>query len=253
MFMAGISGIIPGIASRAAIGGGGGAISFVGGKTFTHTSASSQACSLLDLKDEAGNNATLAEGDIVIVTVSRTSTSNLGALYPVAPSTGYVSVGGDLYANDTQDANGGVAYKVMGASPDTSVQIPQTGDSGCAAAIIALRGIDTSNPLDAAATAATGTNSSDANPPAITPVTAGAWISVHGAYPATGAKALPADLSATTNHWQSAGVSGSQFASGVSTGLKTNWVSGAFDPAAWDDTDNSDLSWVAVSIAWRPA
>jgi hypothetical protein len=229
---------------------------FIASKTFGHTSASSQVVSLTDLKDSNNSSVTLLQNDIVVVTICRDSTSNLGGVYPT--DSGYVQVGGDIYADDVNDTNLGVAYKIMGVSPDTIVTIPGTGLSGCAVTIVALRSVNTTTPLDVAVTVATSTNTGQPNPASITPITAGALISVHvgAAEPGTsdGDLTNPGDLSSVTNHFRAIASHGSNDTSHAGHGLKLNWTSGAFDPAQWaGGSIHADSSWGAVTIAWRPA
>lgn len=228
---------------------------FLGSKTYTYTSSASQNVSLTDLKDENGSNVTLAEGDYIVVTMERTSTSNLSSS-TVSPTTGqgYTIAGTDLYANDTYDCNFAVNYKRMGATPDTNVTLPGTGGGGMSVTIFALRGIHASNPLDVAVTTATGTNSALPNPPSITPVTAGAQITVHGGGASEEVFTNPGDLDTATNRFRSAGILGATSGmSATGVGIKSDWSSGAFDPATWGGTTSTNRSWCAMTIAWRPA
>jgi hypothetical protein len=232
-------------------------ITMVGSKVLTYTSGSAQAVSLTDLLDSGGGAATLQQNDIVVVTMCRASTSDLSAA-STSPSAGqsYTLVGSDLYSDSGFDANFSVNYKFMGATPDTTVTLPGTGGGGMAVTVFAFRGVNTTTPLDVAATTASGVNTTTHDPPAITPTTAGALISVHvgGAGSALGsaAYALPGDLSSTTNEFRTKAANGSgSGASGVGTGLKKDWSSGSFDPTAW--TAGLSSSWVAMTIAWRPA
>jgi hypothetical protein len=229
-------------------------ITMVGSKKLTYTSGSAQVVSLTDLLDSGGSAATLLQDDIVVVSMERTSTSDLAAS-TVSPSAGYTLVGSDLYSNSGFDANFAVNYKFMGATPDTTVTLPGTGGGGMAVTVFAFRGVNTTTPLDVTPTTAAGINTTTHDPAAITPVTAGALISVHvgGAGSALGsaAYAQPADLSSTTNEFQTKAANGSgSGASGVGTGLKKDWSSGSFDPAAW--TAGLSSSWAAMTIAWRP-
>lgn len=89
-----------------------------------------------------------------------------------------------------EDVNTVLAYKVMGASPDSNVSFWDTGgtsDSGAALAM-AFRGVDTANVLDVAVVSGT-TGSSD--PPAIVPTSNDTCICVFG----TDYRADPGDSS----------------------------------------------------------
>jgi hypothetical protein len=70
----------------------------------------------------------------------------------------------------------------MGSTPDTTITFSQTGnaDNAGTASILVFRNVDTTTPIDVTTTTATAANTVLANPPAITPTTAGAWI-IYGA------------------------------------------------------------------------
>jgi len=117
--------------------------------------------------------------------------------------------------------------------------------------IIVFRGADA---LDVTTTTAGSANSRTADPPAITPVTAGAWIvSVATvAHRSSSSFTAPSDMTALQNLVVSAFRSCSTI-----TALKDDWTSGAFDPAAYPPVGPSgdDLlsSWNACTIALRPS
>jgi hypothetical protein len=222
---------------------------FLAAKTATYTAGTTQTVSLTDLLDASSNSVTLQQNDVIVVTMLRTSTSNVGAAAVSPSSTGYTLVS-NLYADDAWDCNFGVNYKIMGASPDSSVNLPGTGGGGMAVHIFAIRGVNGTTPLDVTVATATGVNSGTVDPGSITPVTAGSLITVHGGIAQSTAITLP--TSSDLTHFSAASVSGSGFGgSTVGAGAKTDWTSGAFDPAAWVEPSGS--SWVAVTIAWRPA
>lgn len=230
------------------------AITFVGSKTFTAAGAvgGAFAVSLTDLLNAAGGSATLAENDLIVIAYAPGTESDLAYTAP----TGYTE-DAELYSNGVNAANLAAWRKFMGAAPDTSVGIPNSGDARWAVAgtIFAFRGVDTTTPLDAAITTATGINTGRPDPPAITPATAGAWIVVLGAAagPASAAFTNPGDLSATTNHFRSAAAADS-VAAMAGCGLKADWSSGAFDPAQWTGgSTDVDASWAAATYALRPA
>jgi hypothetical protein len=230
-------------------------ISFVGAKTAAFNTNVNIVVPLTDLKNESNVNATLQQGDLVIVTyVIGAAGNDYPTLYDVAG--GYVPAHTDLFADDSNDTNLQVSYKFMGATPDASVTLPAPASTvqGMTVHVLALRGVDQTTPRDVTPTTATGINGGRPNAPAITPVAVGAWISVHGAAAGGTLAAFVqgGDLSATTNHFLSA-ARATTVDSAVGVGLKANWTSGPFDPAAWTggSTTNTD-SWAAVTIAWRP-
>jgi hypothetical protein len=81
-------------------------------------------------------------------------------------------------------------------------------------------------------------------------VTAGAWIYVVGATATSTPSANitnSGDLSTTTNHFTGALTTSTVGA--VAAGLKENWVSGAFDPAAF--TGGAANSTGSTAAAWH--
>ena len=122
----------------------------------------------------AGGTITLPtclENDIVIVGVSHPVTFD--TIVSMTTS-GYTTVA-DIYGSDTEDTNLGVFYKVMGSTPDTTAVWAGCAQSTCGEAAIAMvfRNIDTTNPMDVAATTATGASSGRPVTPTIDPVTPG--------------------------------------------------------------------------------
>lgn len=175
-------------------------------------------------------------------------------------STGWTEVHEDYTNGTSNDTNLALYYKVMGASPDTSfVAVGPTGNNnGTIGVAFAFRGIDPAV-LDIAFVAAShsagGTATTNPNPPSITPSSAGAWVAVVGAGAAAvgGAYSTPSDLSSTTNHFRS-GNHAETIDIALGLGIKTDWSSGAFDPAAWTGgVSNAGDSWRAFVIALKPA
>lgn len=231
-------------------GGGGPSTGWIGWKGFSHESASPQTVSLTDLVDADDNPISLEENDIVVVTFANAVTdSTQAAMTP----TGYTAAHADLFANDSNDTSFLVSYKVMGSTPDTDVEIPATASAWCVVShIMVLRGIDTSNPLDVAATTATGGNSGLPNPPSITPVTTGAVITCHGASMGNSASAFtaPAQLENFRSPFRTTSGKGN-----VMVGVgSADWGGGAFDADAFSGGYTAGTSsWCASTIAWRPA
>lgn len=232
-------------------------ISFVGSKTFTHSATSAQSVSLTDLKDESNNNATLQQNDLVLVSMVYASVTDRSSVMPIS---GYTGAHTALWSDDTADATFLAQYKFMGASPDSTVTIPAVASGyGIACTLYAFRGVDTVTPLDVTPVTATGINTSAGNCPAITPATAGAWIvGVAGSAGSNNDGSVwtaPAGVSAATNHFRSASTASPTVAEpSIGTFLKTDWVSGSFDAAAFGNA-NTDVTgaWAAVALALRPA
>lgn len=234
------------------------AISFVGSYSGTHAATTTQTIAFANLRNASGNAPILQEGDLVIVGCNNAGTTNLadGVLTP----TGYTAIfSPNLYANDSNDTNFQVCYKFMGATPDTSVGIRASNSTanGFAYTITVLRGVDPNNPLDVAAVSDTGNNTGVANPPAITPVTAGAWILGFGAAGvAAGAvftNPAGSGWSTTTNHFRSSTITTTTVDANICVSIKTDWTSGAFDaPAYGGSTTTNTGSWAAATLALRP-
>ena len=220
-------------------------LEYVGGATGSHSGDTSPwSVSLTGLT--GGLASAPAQGDIVVLCHSTYSGSNEDG-GPVAAA-GFAEIA-DLYADDSADANLSVSYKIMTATPDTSVSILGTGyyANYQMVAVSVWRGVDVAVPIDVTSTTATGTNTAKPNPPAITPTTSEAVVLVAGgsSHYLTDQTFTAAELSnfVTAGH------------GGASVGIGSyEWTSGAFDPAAWgfSGTDASDYSWAAVSLALRP-
>jgi hypothetical protein len=188
----------------------------------------------------------LQNGDIVIVAYESCGTTDKAQVIA-----GYTTVA-DLYANDTEDSNLLVAYKIMGTVPDTSVTIPATGNAADAGAVVvqAYRGVDISTPLDVTRTTVSLINTAIPDPPAITPVTSGARIVVAaGAAHTTGTGVFTASylsnfLSVVSNDTNDATV-------GMGN---VSWTSETYNPAAWTftGTNSTNFSTNSVTMALRP-
>lgn len=189
------------------------------------------------------------EGDLVIVLYANPGPADRNVQITTAD---YIEIA-DLWADDNTDANLGVFRKFMGASPDTVIDVPATGNAGYGGVVIASvwRGVDPSTPLDVTSTTATGINTGQPTPPAITPATEGAFIVVagHGScQDGTGNNAANftnSDLTAfqtTFSPFCAAGM-----------GYK-EWTGGTFTPVIWGGgSANIRSAWAACTIALRPA
>lgn len=238
------------------------AISLVGSGAGTHNATGGSTYTFTSLRDAANAQPTLQENDLVVVVTSIAGTANLadGTMTPTTP-TGYAGVyTPNLGANDSHDSNLQVSWKFMGSSPDTSVDIrgvPATTNS-CAYLVFVFRGVDTTTPFDVTSTSASSNNSGTPNAPAITPSTAGAWILCFGGSAmATGtapSTTPPTGMDTTTNHFRTASLFTQTNDAAVAGGIKSNWTSGAYDPAAFGGFNTTNTgSWTAASLALRPA
>jgi hypothetical protein len=167
--------------------------------------------------------------------------------------TGYTSIA-STGAIDTFSVGIRASYKFMGETPDTTAIIDNgTGDSDNAGAsyVSVWRNVDTTTPMDVTATTANAASSVLANPPAITPVTAGAYIIAGGAGGHNGGN----QTYSSSNLTQFLTVTGNDTNDVTIGGGYNKWTSGAFDPAAFTFSAGSSTSysWGAITVALRPA
>jgi hypothetical protein len=229
-------------------------IQFVGGNTATKLGAASGTSTIaLNSGLTGGIASAVSEGDLVIAAFSTGSTADR-TLSITDGTTAYTLLGTELYSNGSgHDCNLRVAYKFMGATPDTATTFGPTGDAadGGAMAVYVFRGVDSSSPLDVPVLTGTGTGTEDATGVPITPATAGAYIvcvagTGHGNSTLTYTNANLTDL-------RSAGISDSEDAI-IGIGHKPDWVSGEFDPGLFDAGDlSSSAATCSMSIALSPA
>ena len=226
------------------------AITFVGS---TSGNATDGGDVTLDLTTISG----LAQDDLVIVAYVIGDNDNVDFTMAMVTA-GYTGVA-DLFSDDTEDCNLGVFRKFMGASPDTAAQVDGQGggDAAVAAAAMAFRGVDTTTPMDVAATTATGIDTAHPNPPSIDHNNpSGVWTVIAGAsghaitthtytFP-TGYTVNAVDDGVTD---PTVGLSGT-----VGMGYKTS-PADPEDPGVMthSGTDNAAYAWCAVTMALRPA
>ena len=170
-------------------------------------------------------------------------------------TTGYTEVA-DLFANDVQDANLGVYWKVMGATPDTTAEVDGQGgaDAAVAAVCMVFRGVDTVTPMDVTPTTATGINTMHPNPPSINFLDAAAWTVIAGVsghvLGGTGTYTFP------TGYVTNAINQGQDDTSDVTVGMGYRTTpADPEDPGVMthSGTDSADASWCAATLALRPA
>lgn len=226
------------------------AIQYVGSNTGTWAGANSGTNTVSLTALTGGIASAAAIGDLVIAVYATGSTA-AATLSITDGTTAYTLAGTALYANGTSyDSNLRVAYKYLTTS-NTSVTFGATGntqDAG-AATVHVFRGVDSTNILDVAVTTATGTATGRPTPPAITPVTAGAFIFMAGGgAAATGAVFTAAALSGFRSV-TSADTNDANLGAGYVT-----WTSGTYTPAQWTGgTTGTTDSWTAATLALRPA
>ena len=224
------------------------AVSFVGS---AENSSVGNTDTTVDLTTITG----LAQDDLVIVTGGIGDDDNVNHDV-IVNTTGYTEVA-DLFADDTDDANVAVWYKFMGATPDTSVVVEgSTGgtDSSIAVVVMVFRGVNTTTPMDVAATTATGINTADTDPLSIDHNNpSGVWTVIAGAsgHVLGGASTYTFPTGYTTNAIDR----GSDDTNDITVGMGYN--SAPSDPENpgimnHSGTDATSNSWAAVTIALRP-
>jgi hypothetical protein len=193
------------------------------------------------------------QNDLVVVAygISNAADAALGI-----NTAGYTEIA-NLYANDDHDTNLAVAYKIMGATPDSLINVtgPSSTSRGGGAVAIVLRGVNTSTPIDVTTTTATGVNSFTPDPPTITPVTAGAMVLAIGAASGTLADSVGTAPSGYENQ-VAASIAGIVDSFLVALAAKLWSGSGAEDPGQFTNYalgTASAGSWAGVTVAIRPA
>lgn len=244
--------MLPGVQSQsqflaaAAVGG----ISFVGSAIgLLDNSTSTLTVSLTSLS--GGIASKPAEGDFVYASHHIThfnADQDVGVLSPA----GYTELF-DLYANDNQDANLSGSWKIMTATPDTSVTFNAATNnfSGHLAIVMVFRGVNQSTPIDVTPTTQVTTNSNVPKPPAITTVTDGALLIVDGGNSANAGTNLLGitDMDTVVVDYVRGSYAGSH-----AIGFKSQATAGLFTPANFTYfEDSTTFSANAATIALRPA
>lgn len=193
-------------------------------------------------------------GDLVVVAygISNPADSALGV-----NTAGYTEVA-NLYANDDHDTNLAVAYKIMGGTPDSLVNVsgPSSSNRGGGAVVYVIRNAHPSTPMDVTATTASGVNTFTPDPPAITPVTPQALVIAVGA----GGGVLVDDVGTAPAGYQNliaACIGGLTDSFLVAMASKPWSGSGAENPGVFADfvlgASGSLGSWTAATLAIRPS
>lgn len=146
-----------------------------------------------------------------------------------------------------------IAYKIMGVSPDSTVDIEGNDDINFDGAYIiqAWRGVNTSQVMDVTEVNATG-SSGDPNAPSITPVTNGSLVVIFGFQDDDGSTLTSHPSGFTNTDFIATAASGTSNEASAMIASKTwNTGDGAVDAAAW--VISGDDEWKATSIVLRPA
>ena len=215
----------------------------------------------------SAENSAINGGDVTITLPSGTATDDLvvvayaigdndGVNFNMAMvTTGYTEVA-DLFANGLQQANLGVYWKKMGATPDTAATADGLGgaDAAVAAVCMVFRGVDTTTPMDVTPTTATAINVMHPDPPSINFVDLAAWTVICGAsghlLGDAGTYTFP------TGYITNAIDRGSDDTTDVTVGIGYRTTpADPEDPGVMTHSgvDTLDTSWCAATLALRPA
>ena len=228
-----------------------GAVGYIGAVTYNaigSTSADTRSLTALT----GGSASAPVEGDMVIVSVAVGTSTGSGQTTWAGPS-GYTPLlgsGGILSNSNQRFAILWVGYKIMGATPDTTVDIPgsQHSSDGKAEYISVWSGVDAST-IAASVASVLNTYTAIADPPSVTPTISGSYVLAVGGGGVDGGDYTSSDLSDFradfANDSNDATIGGGYIA----------WTSGAVDPAAFGFTgsDNSFKGAAAMSLVLEPA
>lgn len=226
-------------------------IQFVGGKTGGGFAGGTGTfnVSLTDLT--GGIASSPAAGDFVVVVYAVGTAGRTPTLTITGNNNGSYDAQTAIQADDTYDARLVLFTKRMGSTPDTQYTRSGTGNiaDGGSTSVLVFRGVDPTTPFDVASVTATGTNTSRADPPSITPTTSGAFVVVSAAGAA----------GTLTTDWTTSGLSGVYQSNGADTNDGRSligyveWTSGPVDIAQFGGGSNTTSdSWASRVIALRP-
>lgn len=222
-------------------------IKFVGGKTIGFPFTVGGSTSLTDLTGGIGNQP--QQGDIVFV-FSSSAGSGFSNFPVTSTPIGYTLIG-TASGDDSVSVAFRASYKIMTATPDTSLALHDTGNSanGGAISILVFRNF---NPtiFDATSVFANGASSALVNPPPITPVTDGAIVIAAGASGDSGFLSPFSSMPNLDTTFTAFGDDSYDCAAGCGFQL---WQGGTWNGSAWSITgsDTND-SWTACTIALKP-
>lgn len=225
------------------------AIAYVGGQVAGRANPSSSTS--VNFALTGGLAATPANGDLVVITCVTGSSGGT----PAMAVSGYTALGQLDQSAATNDTSLNVSYKRMGASPDTSFTLPGTGNNNWAEAyaIQVFRGVDPTTPLGGVSpVSAGGTGTGRPDPASITPTAAGAgaWVLICGGGAAGTGANYTAPANYTTNFLTASGADGVDAM--VGCGYRSDWSSGAEDPAAYTGgTTGASDSWAAYTVVLK--
>jgi hypothetical protein len=226
------------------------AIQYVGGRGAGRAGSTSAVNVAINSGLSGGIGSAAIAGDLVVVTVA-TATQGRN---PECGVSGYTQLTQQHTTATTYDISVRTSYKFMGATPDTTVTIPATGNiaDGQGYTIHVYRGVDPTVPLDGVTpTYLTGSGANNnPDPASIQPATAGAWIYFGGGGAAgNGTTVFTAAYLAGFLSYNGPDTNDGT----VGAGHYTGWSSGAYNGAAFGGgSTNAANSWGCTALVLRP-
>lgn len=231
---------------------------YLGAWKFIETTSAPTSIDILSGDSFGFSFPSIVQNDLLIILVSTASRLGNNITHTVTTS-GFVQVS-DLYASTgtgtARAVNGTTYYKLMGSTPDTTINLSFASTGGTEVvwlvSVLAFRGVSTSSPLDVTSTTATQTGNMNLNGPSITTVTNNAMCVTVGTF----------SVSSFSYSFSppSANIEATWFGGGISNtaGLSTRTVhqlatAGAFDIGPFTPGTDSNSSWIATTLAVRPA
>jgi hypothetical protein len=227
-------------------------LEFVGAASASSNTDATPALSLTSLTGGIGSSA--IAGDLVIGVIAYVNSSGADVNLEASGDGTWsdYTEQADLFSDDSLESYLGVFLKVMGATPDTSIEFRTVGTNGARGTAIAALVYRRASSTVSIQTA-TGIDTNRANPPTITPSTAGSLVLAIGTGAAAAARInVPYFSGSYTNRVGIIGVGGTYNAKLVVQEIA--WTSGAVDPPAWTDSDldSTGASWCAATLVVAP-
>lgn len=232
------------------------AIAFVGGYIGTRSGAGGVGPTTVTLTSglTGGTRSYVQAGDIVIGIIGSGSTT-FRTMLITDGTTNYTLVATGSATSGTRAANLRMYYKIMGSTPDTSINFNESGNSldGQFFGMMVFSGVDPTTPFDVTTVTAGFTTSAFPTPPSITPSTSGAFVIVAAAG-VHQQGSVPFNTPSGLSYFNTAGGSDTYSVTG-GFGYDGTWTSGAKTFTQWDSTitDATTLASGAITAALRPA
>lgn len=182
-------------------------------------------------------------GDLVVAIAAATTAGDtaLGV-----STSGYTSIS-ELYYNNGADANLEASWKIMGDTPDTTVDITCSPAENLVGAVAVWRFVDSATPLGGVTPTTAASITGRPNPAAITPTTPGSTVAVVAMCAGNGSST--AMTSPDLENFQEDGGTFTR----IAVGEIARWASGAVNPGAFTagSTDVND-SYAAITFVIKP-